>query len=581
MSAPEEETKAAVAAEPETTADAATASASAADGSEDKPTASGSGDDGAEADKNGKSGKKDDKDTASKTKGGKQRRGDREKDETPIEELYDLSKPIPHVARPSKDEHEAEVGELTITIDALTADRQQLQAKIDGATGKGGKKGEGNPAAEAEKEQLKALRAQKGSLIDEKKATRAQLESVRNASDKIQADRKAAQSAAGKFRSLAEIEAEIARLHRRQETTSMSLADEKRLIKDIDSLEASKKTVATIGAKDDEMAKLRDQKKALQGQLTDKDKEIDAVQKLIDERSAALQKIFDQQKGDRQDLNKLFQERDALRTQINDLLAKRTAVRDAYRKDNNEWYNYQRAVRAQKQLQYEEEKKKREAEKAEWLKAKEEEELKKIPYEEEMALCDYLAEYLTRTYLTDAAEERKKAQEEAAARKAKTDGTVAVKDEDNPFANFKPAKKNDDDDVFLQMGKTKKKRQRNKGANKASSATFTLSVDSFEQFGLLGLTPPTSAGAVPKSVEELRARKVWYSQQERGAVKTAQDIRKENEKNAARITSSKSNSGGGKNRKNGGGGGEEPELTLGTGNVAAPSGRWAGGKAAE
>merc|ERR1712032_728309 len=115
-------------------------------------------------------------------------------------------------------------------------------------------------------------------------------------------------------------------------------------------------------------------------------------------------------------------------------------------------------------MQYEEEKKSREAEKAAYLKKKEEEELKKIPYDEE----------------------------------------------------------------FFSKGKgKKKKRQRNKNA--APSAAFILSVDSFEQFGSIGLNPPTKLEQVEGSVKELREKKEWYSKQPRGSVPTAKDIRKKNE----------------------------------------------------
>jgi len=262
----------------------------------------------------------------------------------------------------------------------------------------------------------------------------------------------------------------------------------------------------------------------------------------------------------------------------------RTALRDEFKTANNKWYDAQRAVRAQKQLKYEAEKAVREAEKAAYLKAKEAEELAKTPYEEEMALCDYLADYLTRTYLVDAAAEKKKREEEAEKKKREAEGVVMMKDEDNPFANMMPVKKNDDNGDYFGKGKGgKAKRNRSNaksGGGGKSKQAFTLSVDSFEQFGLLGLTPPTSADAVPKSVEELRERKVWYSQQERGSVPTARDIRKENEKNAAKMLSGKGGSGsGGKGRKkNGGGGGEEEALGPGTNGAASAAplaGQWA------
>lgn len=204
-------------------------------------------------------------------------------------------------------------------------------------------------------------------------------------------------------------------------------------------------------------------------------------------------------------------------------------------------------------MQYEEERKRREAERAEWLKKKEEEEMKKIPYEEEMALCDYLAEYLTRTHLTDPEEQKKKQQEEL--EKKKQAEVVAVKDD--PFAGFKPVSKKSDD-VFLQMGKGKKKKRDRSSAKKKKeeAATFTLSVDSFEQFGLINLTPPTSLDQVEKSVEELKAKKKWYSEQPRGSVKTAQDIRKAREKAVQKLRQGEGDGGAKK------GGGPQQGFTV-------------------
>ena len=167
---------------------------------------------------------------------GDKKRRDRKngKDEaaTPIEELYDLSRPIPHVPRPSKDEHEAALSALNGQIDALKEQRAALQSQIDAGMGGKGQNNR-NPRAESLKDELRKLRAAKGALIDAKKALRSKLEAVRAASDKIEADRKKARSAIpgnGKFTSLQSIEAEISRLARRQETTSMSLQDEKRLL---------------------------------------------------------------------------------------------------------------------------------------------------------------------------------------------------------------------------------------------------------------------------------------------------------------------------------------------------------------
>lgn len=59
---------------------------------------------------------------------------------------------------------------------------------------------------------------------------------------------------------------------------------------------------------------------------------------------------------------------------------------------------------------------------------------------------------------------------------------------------------------------------------------LSLNFDSFEQFGLLNLTPPRSYDMVEKSVMELQVKKKWFSEQPLGAVPTIREIRKINQK---------------------------------------------------
>lgn len=379
---------------------------------------------------------------------------------------------------------------------------------------------------------MQKLKGKKGSLIDEKKAIRAQLDQAKNEGDKLMKDRKDAKANI-KFSSLEEIEKEIKKLQRKQETTTMSLTEEKKLIKDIDALKNSKQFVAEIKSKDSAMDGVKEQRKNIGALIAAKDKEIDEVSKEIDEKMVAIKAMNEKDSAKRDKLQTWFKERDDLRNQFTAKLKEKDAIRAAFREANNEWYNAARAVRAQKQIQWEADKEKREAEEAEYKKKLEEEEAKKIPYEAEQALCDYLADYLEKTYLSG--------DDAAGAETKKEEAAPAIKDD--PFANFKPMKKNDDE-IFFGKGKSKKKRERtNKKQDKKE--TFTLSVDTFEQFGLIGLNPPTALAQVEGAVKELRERKEWYSKQPRGSVPTATDIRKANEKTANKL------------RQNGSGDGEK------------------------
>jgi len=284
----------------------------------------------------------------------------------------------------------------------------------------------------------------------------------------------------------------------------------------------SKDKVKDLKSKDQSLDGVKKQRGAVQDSIKAKDKEIDAVTKEMDEVGAKIKALSEKETDKRSTLDGLFKERDAFKKEISVVLKAKDALRDDYREKNNAWWNSQRAVKAQRQMQYEEEKKAREAEKAAYLKKKEEEELKKIPYEEEMGLCDYLADYLERTYLGGSSETKIAVKKEE---------VIAVKDD--PFAGMTASVKKTDEEFFSKGKGKKKKRQRAKKA--APSAPFTLSVDSFEQFGSIGLNPPTKLEQVEASVKELREKKEWYSKQPRGSVPTAKDIRKKNEKNHQKL----------------------------------------------
>ena len=412
------------------------------------------------------------------------------------------------------------MAELTAKVEALKEERVALQQAIDATMASDRISEIGQ-----KREEAAGLRHKKQQLIDEKRAIRARLDAMRSQQDKLAKDRKDTKASV-RFSNVQDIEKELKRLQRLQETTSMSLTEEKKLIKEMDALQASKKLVADLQVKESSIEDTKEARKLISAEIAAKDKEIDAVQTQIDALSEEIRKMSDKETDKRDSMKALFAQRDDLRKQVNEILAEKDAARDAFREKNNAWYNYQRAIRAQKKIQFEEEKKKREAEKEEWLKKKEEEELKKIPYEEEMALCDYLADYLTRTYLTkeDATEKHSVVKKEE---------IIAVKDD--PFVGMVAVGKKEEEEEYFGKGKGKKKKKSKK--DKATAGPFTLNVDTFEQFGLLSLNPPTSIDQVEKSVADLRAKKIWYSEQPRGSVPTATEIRKANEKAAAKVKS--------------------------------------------
>mmetsp|Transcript_37155 Transcript_37155/g.54659 ORF Transcript_37155/g.54659 Transcript_37155/m.54659 type:complete len:564 (+) Transcript_37155:42-1733(+) len=495
---------------------------------------------------------------------GKNRNNRGDRNDTPVEELFDLTKPLKRVEKPDKDGHEKQLLAIEEEIENLKKKKATLQTKIDKAWDSNS-----NSAASKERDALSALRAKKSALINEKREIRDRLNAMKAKTEKLFDDRKAAKQTV-KFTNPKDIEKELRRLQLRQETTSMSLQDEKKLIKEMDFLEKSKKTVASMEDKEVELQNSKEQRKAIYDEITSKDKEIDAVQAEITEKTKVVTSLSEKETNNRGEIDGLFKERETLNEEIKSKHQEKNTLKSAFRVANNEWYSYQRALRAQKKIQYEEERKRREEEKAEYLKKLEEEELKKIPYEEEQALCEYLANYLTVTYL----EPLEKASDDATATNGNSKKDV-IAVTDDPFANMKPMKKKNDE-AFLQMGNGKKPRQRKSKQNKKfnKQAPFKLNMDTFGQFGLIGLTPPVTLEEVPKSVEELVAKKQWYKDQPRGSIPTATEIRRKNEKAAAQVKSGKKGKAASSNGKSISGGAfslsSDDFAPLGAG--SAPSG---------
>ena len=417
--------------------------------------------------------------------------------------------------KPNKEEHEAALNALQEQVDALKKERQALQDKIKEAMNPGGEK---SSVLNGLRTKMSTLKQKKNTLIEQKKVLRGTLDASKASADKIMKDKKDVKSNL-KYSSMQEIDAEIKKLQIKQETTTMTLNEEKKLLKEIDQLQASKKFIVVVQAKDTAMDDVQQQRKSTQLLLNEKDKEIDIVSKELDEVMKVIKEQNDKDSVAREAIQGLFTELDTFKEKIAALLAEKDALRSVYREQQNTFYLHQRAVRAQKQMEYEAEKKRREEEYAARQAEIEAEEAKKIPYEEEQALCEFLADFLERTYL---GVENKGANEEAVV-VIKKDTPVAVSDD--PFAGLMAMKQKENaetEEFFSKKDKHKKKRVR----QPKEVATFTLSVDVFEQFNMIQMTPPINKEQVPASVKALREKKEWYKVQPRNTVPTAAEIRK-------------------------------------------------------
>lgn len=115
-----------------------------------------------------------------------------------------------------------------------------------------------------------------------------------------------------KFRTTQEIDAEIARLEREQSTTSMTLAAEKKLIKDIELLRGQKRQLASLGQSQDQMKNDKEERTRVGGELKAKRDEFAACLARLNAQREAIDKIANKDGGPKSKIPGLIEERKAL-----------------------------------------------------------------------------------------------------------------------------------------------------------------------------------------------------------------------------------------------------------------------------
>jgi len=409
--------------------------------------------------------------------------------------------------RPNKEEFEAKVQTLESEIHELN----DKLAKIDGniTTTKASSGGQMDELQVA-RDQMKVLRTRKDGIMRERQEILDQRNAAKESLDKKITSGRALRAEL-KYNSLEEIEKQIAELEHRQQMTSMTLQAEKKLLKEIDTLKLSKKAVAQLSSQQEAISGERAASQDINATLTEKSKELDAVKKEIEDQKAVLESLNGENSERKSALPSLFKEKDGVRSEKQAKVEEIKALRADYRKAENDFRNYQREVRKQRAESRKAEddayKIEKEKKKKEW----EEEEAKKIPYEEEMALCDYLVNFLSTTYLGES-----------------TATAAAPVEEEKLVTEFEGLalqagkKKFTEEDDFCNLGMGKKKALRKKGGAK-KAGKLVLAVDTFEHFSMVSVEPPTSRDAVAGVVDALKAKKIWFGTQPRGALPSIRD----------------------------------------------------------
>ncbi|CAN0326997.1 unnamed protein product, partial [Discosporangium mesarthrocarpum] len=204
-----------------------------------------------------------------------------------------------------------------------------------------------------------------------------------------------------KYTTVVEIESAIREKERLQQTSSMSLQEEKKLIKEIETLKQSKKTAAQFVSQEEAVGKAKDAHGQARKTEAEKKAELNAMQEKVKAAYLVLEELSKARDEGGDNLPNLIEEKKAFHEDINMKIEEIKEIRNEHHAKLNAWYDKQRERRKFKRALDRAEYLERQAAKEARNKAIEEEEAKKIPYESEMILCDTLVSYLETTFLKD------------------------------------------------------------------------------------------------------------------------------------------------------------------------------------
>jgi uncharacterized coiled-coil DUF342 family protein len=306
-----------------------------------------------------------------------------------------------------------------------------------------------------------------------------------------------------KYKDVGEVDRQIKKLETMQFTTTMSLSKEKEVLKEIEELKKQRRVLAQHMTVATDLDGGKASAVDASAQIKDINEKLSVIKGDMEKVQTELNKHYEKKNDSAYPA--LIKEKDELRAtkktmgdSIQLLWDDFKEANKVWKENQDEWDKYKKLLNAKEKEEYEARK--------EELRLKREEELaKKIPYEEEMDLCDYLSNYLTNAFMSKDKSTEKVVEEV----KTDFDGLVLLN-----------SKKDDGNFYMAPSGKQGKK---NKGGGKKTAAgtkrgKIVIFPETLESFGLLKLDPPTTVDQVPGVIEKLAEKKAAFKILPRGAI---------------------------------------------------------------
>ncbi|ESO83210.1 hypothetical protein LOTGIDRAFT_236795 [Lottia gigantea] len=401
-----------------------------------------------------------------------------EQKEPPFKESFDSRKLKP----PNKKKFEEELERLTNKLKELESQYAGLKSSISSSP-------------------LKSIRLEKDATFDRNKKINNDLKSLnKEISEKIYS---VSQLQSGLvYKNEDKHNDAIRKLEWNLAHHSYRLTEERRIVAEIDKLKRSKISLNTYNNAKAQLDELRNKQRRMREERDHYSRTITQLRSQEDEAKRKLS------------ANRITAE--ALKKEIDELYAAKRKLYEDFKRNQAEFQD------AQKKKRQESFKKKEEERKAVLeAKQREEEELEelRVPYEQDKLLCNTLISYLqgfpytpfTPTTPTTPTTPSTDSPTSCSDKLPYSSGASSGPAEELEDGNLILLKKSEDNDF---IGGNVKKTQKKRGKSRKPSMTklITHCPEVITQFASLNLRAPCSVQEIPASLEQLRARKLYYEQ---------------------------------------------------------------------
>ncbi|KAF4625482.1 hypothetical protein G7Y89_g12685 [Cudoniella acicularis] len=422
---------------------------------------------------------------------------------------------------PDEEVYQANVKKATKLHDDNMQRMQAIKAEIDIAK----PTSKDSPSAKRRSDlisQLKEIREKQGAG----KAGRNQtFDKIKKLDDGIKADITAQKAARGKvsYKSVEDLDREIARLDKQVDSGMMKLVDEKKAIAEISSLRKQRKNFAGF----EESQKAIDQKKAELKKLRDslEDPESKALSEKYNTIQAELDTIKGEQDAAYQNIQSLYDERTKLHAAQQESWAALKKLKDDHHTQIRAVKDYEfnarkiaQARRKQEQENYVKEKKKERAQQVL-------EEASEKAYLDEIRRAETLLRFFDPSYTSEKAPLQAPSKFTAQAQRSVDDSGIK---------GVKVVRK-EEEDYFAGTGGKKGKKNKKAAAAPAETpvtvSKFNCPPSVMEDCSAMGIDPPMSAADIPAVREKVKAKlDHWKADQEAQTQKNIAKARKELER---------------------------------------------------